>query len=114
MVTPFPFPSGTPKPEENTGQPEPNGNVLHFERKKEVGRAGVQAYMLEGITHIGIGSDIAVDLLGKIYIATMVDILEKDAGGNIIKIMYNIHHLESGDPFKIGEADFTYIVKAHE
>lgn len=112
MVTMFPFSSETPKSQENNKQPEHNGSVLSFEKKKEVGGAIIQAYMLEGSTNIGAGSDIAVDLLGKIYPATMVDILKRDAGGNIIKIVYNIHHLESGDPFKIGEAAFTYIVKS--
>lgn len=68
-------------------------------------------YMLEGEINVGEGSKIAIEMMGNIYTGTLLSIKEKDSSGNIRKVIYTIHHLESGDPLKIGEAQFKYIVK---
>jgi hypothetical protein len=104
MVTLFPFPGSKP--------PQQNTDGVDQTQKKPPSRSLPQAYFLEGNTGIGVGSGIAVELLDNVYRGTLLAITEKDANGNISKITYNIKHLESGGPLKIGEAHFKYIVKS--
>lgn len=84
-------------------------NVLEF-KKKEV----VRAYLFEGNPRIAEGNEIIVEILGKKFLGIAIDILQRDSSNNVVKISYNVPFLEGDDPFKFGEASFTYKIETHD
>lgn len=60
------------------------------------------------------GSEVVIELFDRKYKGVITSILQKDKNNNITKITYTIPFLESDDPFKFGEASFTYKVETHD
>ncbi len=82
--------------------------------QETVSEKSVQAFLFEGFPNITIGGEIVVEVCGKKYSGIVTDILQRDKNNNITKIAYNIPFLNSNDPFKFGEAKFTYKIETYE
>lgn len=81
-------------------------NILEFKKK-----ANIKAFLSESSPRIVIGGEIIIEVLNKKYNGIVTEILQRDANNNITRIAYNIPFLNSNDPFKFGEANFTYSIK---
>lgn len=112
----FPINPKHSSPETGKDGLELHGSVVDFRRKVELNlkKKKLKACLFEGSPSVVIGGEVIVELFGKRHIGVVTSILQKDKNNNVTKIAYSIPFLSGDDPFKFGEADFTYNVETHD
>lgn len=114
----FPIIPKQPSPETVTENDDTSTelNVVDFKRRIELSLKGknLKACLFEGSPSVVVGGEVVVELFGKRYIGIVTGILQKDKNNNVTKIAYIIPTLSGDDPFKFGDADFTYNVETHD
>ncbi len=91
-------------------------NIVEYKRKLELSLKGktLKACLFADEPSIFVGGEVIVELFGKKYIGNVTEILQKDENNNVTKIAYTIPSLSGDDPFKFGDADFTYNIETHD
>lgn len=88
--------------------------VLEFKRDLGIKGGNIKACLFQDFPRVIVGGEVVLELCGKKYKGTVIEILQRDENNNVTKISYSIPFLNGDDPLKFGEADFTYNTKIYD